>query len=94
VAHSIDDRDFFDTATPYLPAGDPATDMMYAFKISLKCHGEANCVELSVPEGCTRLTLDSSTLLGIFTRISLEPATEVGPAMPEILYDRVLKFSP
>jgi hypothetical protein len=24
----------------------------------------------------------------------LEPATKVGAAMPEILYDRVIKFSP
>jgi hypothetical protein len=40
------------------------------------------------------LTLDSSTLLGVFTRMYLEPATKIGPAMPEILYDRVLKFSP
>lgn len=91
---AIDDRDFFDTATPYLPAGDPAADLLYAYKVSRSCGDEENCLQLAVPDGCTRLTLDSSTLLGVFTRIYLEPATDVGPAMPEILYDRILKFSP
>lgn len=91
---AIDDRGFFDTATPYLPAGDPAADLLYAYKVSRSCGDEENCLQLAVPDGCTRLTLDSSTLLGVFTRIYLEPATDVGPAMPEILYDRVLKFSP
>jgi hypothetical protein len=91
---TLDDRDFPATAVPYLPAGDPAADVMYAFKISRDCDGEANCLELTVPEGCTRLTLDSSTLLGVFTRIYVEPETKIGAAIPEILYDRVLKFSP
>ncbi|HYN14531.1 MAG TPA: hypothetical protein VES66_01930 [Terriglobales bacterium] len=90
---TIDDRKFPGTAGPYLPAGDPAADLMYAYKISRNCEGQTNCLPLSVPQGCTRLTLDSSTLLGVFTRIYLEPATKVGPAMPEILYDRVIKFS-
>lgn len=90
----IDDRDFPDTAKPYLKAGDPAADVMYAYKVSRNCGNETNCLELSAPEGCTRLTLDSSTLLGVFTRIYLEPGTGIGPAMPEMLYDRVIKFSP
>ncbi len=93
---TIDDRNFTDkgTADPYLKAGDPDADVMYAYKISRNCAGAANCKQLSAPEGCTRLTLDSSTLLGVFTRIYLEPETKIGPAMPEILYDRVIKFSP
>jgi hypothetical protein len=78
---------------PEIP-GDPAADLMYAYKISRNCGGEANCLQLSVPAGCTRLTLDAGTLLGVFTRIYLEPATRIGPAMPEMLYDRILKFSP
>ena len=90
---NIDDR-HFTTAAPYLPAGDPAANSMYAYKISRSGVAEPNCLLLSVPQGCTRLTLDSSTLLGVFIRIYLEPATKVGPAMPEILYDRIIKFSP
>lgn len=91
---TIDDRDFPDTAKPYLPAGDPAADVLYAYKISRNCEGETNCRQLSAPQNCSRLTLDSNTLLGVFTRMYLEPATKIGPAMPEILYDRVIKFSP
>lgn len=93
---AIDDRTFTGkgTATPYLPAGDPDADLMYAYKISRNCGGEANCLQLTVPDGCTRLTLDDTTLLGVFTRMYLEPETRIGPAMPEILYDRVIKFSP
>jgi len=33
-------------------------------------------------------------VFGLIFRMYLEPATSVGPAMPEILYDRVIKFSP
>jgi hypothetical protein len=93
---AIDDRKFTgkETATPYLPPGDPDANLMYAYKISRYCGGESNCKQLAVPDGCTRVTLDSSTLLGIFTRIYLEPATKIGPAMSEMLYDRVTKFSP
>jgi hypothetical protein len=90
----VDDHQFTGTARPYLPPGDAAAERMYAYKVSRTCgKNEPQCLQLSV-DNCPRLTLDSSTLLGIFTRIYLEPATKVGPAMPEILYDRVMKFSP
>ena len=92
---TIDDRNFTNNpARPYLPAGDPAANRMYAYKISRSGVAEPNCLQLSAPPGCTRLKLDSSTLLGVFTRTYLEPATGVGPAPSEILYDRVIKFSP
>ncbi len=90
---SIDDRQFPGTAGRYLGAGDPAAGRMYAWKVSRNCAGEANCLELASP--CRdRLPLGDDTVLGVFTRIYLEPPTRIGPAMPEILYDRVLKFSP
>jgi hypothetical protein len=81
------------TATGYLPAGDPDANLMYAYKVSRRCgRGEGNCLPLSAP--CPRLTLDSSTVLGLYFRMYLEPATKAGAAMSEILYDRVIKFSP
>jgi hypothetical protein len=79
--------------TPYLPAGDPAADLMFAYKVSPNCEGEANCLELSVGD-CMRLTLDETTLLGIDIRTCLEPATKVGPALTEMLGDGVTKVSP
>lgn len=32
-------------------------------------------------------------LTGVVFRIHLEPSTNIGPAYPEILYDRIIKFS-
>jgi len=81
------------TATGYLPAGDPDAKAMYAYKVSRSCgKDEPNCLPLSAP--CGLVTLDSSTVLGLYFRMYLEPATKVGAAMQEILYDRVIKFSP
>lgn len=91
---SLSDNKFPAAAPLYLP-GDPATDLLYAYKVSRKClKGEDYCLPLSPPEGCSRLTLGDSTVLTVFDRMYLEPATKVGPALPEILYDRVIKFSP
>ena len=90
---SLDDRDFPNSASIYIP-GDPAADLMFAYKVSRSCgKDELNCLPLSA-DNCPRLTIDASTLLGIGIRTYLEPATKVGPAMPEMLYDRILKFSP
>jgi hypothetical protein len=84
---------FTNTAAPYLPAGDPAVSTLYAWKVSRNCGGELNCLTLRV-EDCPVLSINRDTVLGFFFRMYLEPATGVGPAMQEILYDRVIKFSP
>ena len=88
----VDDRVFSGTATPYLP-GDPAANLMYTFKVSRSCGKEPNCVPLAL-DNCSRLTIGPNTVLGFIFRTYLQPATKVGAAMPEILYDRVIKFSP
>jgi len=85
--------DLAGTAIPFLPSGDSAAELMYAYKISRDCGGEPNCLQVGIEE-CPRLTIDSSTVLGLIFRMYLEPETKVGAAMPEILYDRVIKFSP
>jgi hypothetical protein len=89
---AADDRVFSGTAAPYLN-GDPAADLMYAFKVSRNCGQEPNCVTLGI-ENCPRVTITSNTVLGLAFRMYLQPETKVGAAMPEILYDRVIKFSP
>lgn len=91
---SLIDSQFPAAAPLYLP-GDPATDKMYAYTVSRNCDGsEDYCLPLAVPEDCPPLELESDTILTVFDRIYLEPATKVGPALPELLYDRVIKFSP
>ena len=84
---------FEGTAGSYLPSGDPAVSMLYAYKVSRNCAGEPNCVTLSVDD-CPKLEITNDTILGFFFRMYLEPATATGPAMQEIVYDRVIKFSP
>jgi hypothetical protein len=88
----IEDPAFSDTAAPYLFDDPAAAKQMYAFKISRNCGQEPNCVQLGI-EGCPKVTIGPNTVLGLFVRMYLEPATKVGAAMPEILYDRVIKFS-
>lgn len=88
--------DFEGSAYQYLASDDPAGDLTYAYKISRHCDvGEPFCLQLEVPDQCSAMeVLDSSTLLAIAFRLYLERATSVGPAGPEILYDRIIKFSP
>jgi hypothetical protein len=81
------------TAAPYLPSGDPDVELLYAVKASRDCGGEPNCIPLRV-DACPVLTLEDDTALGFFFRMYLEPATRVGAAMQEIVYDRAIKFSP
>jgi len=87
-----DDSMFANSAAAFLTA-DPAAGLMYALKVSRNCRNEPNCLPLAV-DNCPRLTIDKDTVLGFIFRMYLEPATKVGAAMPEILYDRVIKFSP
>lgn len=86
------------TAWPYLPGGGGETELLYAYKISRTCRGESNCLTLSADdynsEDAACLTVDAETVLGVIFRMYLEPATSVGAAMPEVVYDRVIKFSP
>lgn len=89
---SIEDPAFAGSATRYLSDDPAAAKVMYAFKVSRDCGGEANCVQLRISD-CPKVTIGPGTVLGLFFRMYLEPATKVGAAMPEILYDRVIKFS-
>lgn len=96
---TVDDRKLSGTAAPYL-RDDPAADLMYAYKISRKCPGgylDQSCLQVPSEDlltNCTRLTVGPRTVLGVIFRMYLEPATMSGAVMPEVLYDRVIKFSP
>ena len=67
--------------------------MLYAWKVSRNCGGALNCLTLKVDD-CPVLSINSSTVLGFFFRMYLEPATRTGAAIQEIVYDRAIKFSP
>ena len=89
---SITEPAFAGSADRYFLDDPAAAKLMYAFKVSRNCGGEANCVQLGISD-CPKVTIGPGTVLGLFVRMYLEPATKVGAAMPEILYDRVIKFS-
>lgn len=80
------------TALDYLPNHSDA-HLLYAYKVARQCNGDPNCLKLEV-EGCQRLDLDALPDLWVGFRAYLEPDTMVGPAFAEILYDRVIVFSP
>ena len=94
------DDDLAATALAYLPSGDPTADLFYAYKISRNCGDEPNCLQLSADDynngnpDSVDIINESELVFGLIFRMYLEPATKVGPVMPEILYDRVIKFSP
>jgi hypothetical protein len=91
---SVYDNQFPGTADSYLQPGDPSADLMYVYKLAKDCRGESHCVTLSTG-GCAQMPFIGDTdPLMVVTRSYLEPSTRVGPAYTEILYDRVIKFSP
>ena len=90
----VDDFQLPGTASRYLP-GDPAANLLYAYKIARNCGNEPNCAPLAVVEpNCPAFDFNTSVQLDVLFRAYLEPATKIGPAFTEILYDRVTKFSP
>ena len=78
----------------------PDAEITYAYRISRNCAGEDFCLTLAVPiEGCTNKDdgteiLTDTSPLGIIFRLYLEPPTSIGAAFPEVVYDRVIKFTP
>jgi hypothetical protein len=77
----------------------PDAEITYAYKISRNCAGEDFCLTLAVPvEGCknkedgTEILTDTSPL-GVIFRLYLEPPTSIGAAFPEVVYDKVIKFT-
>jgi hypothetical protein len=85
------------TANPYLH-GEPEIDKFYVWKVARNCYGDRACLEAKLlrPEhisACgTKIAADAPVRVGF--RQYAEPATQVGPADAELLYDRVIVFRP
>jgi hypothetical protein len=91
---SVFSPQFGDSAQVYLPPGAPNLDKLYAWKVAWDCEeDDAYCLEVVNP-GCAALELDSDSPLKVIFRLYLEPATKTGPDFREILYDRVVLFTP
>jgi hypothetical protein len=79
------------SAEPYLP-GNPMAKYLYVCKFARSCGPEKTCVAVPTGPKAHGVQLNEPAFIGF--RAYLEPATKVGPAFTELLYERVIKFSP
>ena len=79
------------SAEEYLP-DNPLVKYLYVCKFTRSCSSEETCVVVPTGPGAHGVELDEPAFIGF--RAYLEPATKVGPAYTELLYDQVIKFSP
>jgi hypothetical protein len=77
------------SAEEYLP-GNPLAKYLYVCKFARSCGSEKNCVSVPTGPKAHGVGLDEPAFIGF--RAYMEPATKVGPAYTELLYDRVIKF--
>ncbi len=84
------------SALEYFP--DPGTrpsrvEDLYAWKLARKCGGDPRCTQIAVGTTCLDgIALAAQMFVGF--RAYVEPSTMIGPAFSEIVYDRVLRFTP
>jgi hypothetical protein len=85
------------SALDLFPAGSAPEHVssLYAWKLARECGSDPRCTE--VPDGlCSSDTpgipLDRELFVGF--RAYVEPSTKVGPAFTELVWDRVLRFTP
>jgi len=78
------------SAEQYLP-GNPLAKYLYVCKFARSCSSEKTCVVVPTGPKAHGVELNEPAFVAI--RAYLEPATKVGPAYTELLYDRAIKFS-
>lgn len=88
---NVDSRRFSGTADEYLP-GNPAAKYLYVWKVARHSNGDPYCLEVPYGVGAYGIDLNQTAFMGF--RAYVEPQTKVGPSYTEIVYDRVIKFSP
>ncbi|MBF0507388.1 MAG: hypothetical protein HQK57_00470, partial [Deltaproteobacteria bacterium] len=91
--------DYF-VGNPNIP---PHVDKLYAWKVARDCKGDPHCTTVYTG-GCPSCTpagtdncpigIEKNGQLFIGFRAYVEPATKIGPAFTEIIFDRVIRFSP
>jgi len=79
------------SAEEYLP-GNPLAKYLYVCKFARSCGPEKTCVAVPTGPEAHGVALDEPAFIAF--RAYIEPATRVGPAYSELLYDRVIKFTP
>lgn len=87
----VDSGQFSGTAEEYLP-NNPAAKYLYVWKVARHSNGDSHCLEVPYDVGAYGIDLNRTAFVGF--RSYIEPLTKVGPSYTEIVYDRVIKFSP
>jgi hypothetical protein len=90
---SVDSPQYAGSATDYLPPEYPNVDKLFAWKLAWDCNGESHCTPIVNP-GCPPLDLNGDSALKLAFRLYLENVTKTGPDYREVVYDRVLVFTP
>jgi hypothetical protein len=83
------------SALDYVGGANPKTphvDLMYAWKVARDCAGDPRCTTLKTGPCPGKAELETPLFVGF--RAYVEPATKIGPAFTEILFDRVIRFTP
>lgn len=83
--------DYAGSAEPFLP-NNPLAKYLYVVKFVRTGSSEKTTVVVPTGPGVQGVGLNELAFIGF--RAYLEPATKVGPNNTELLYDRVIKFSP
>ena len=69
----------------------PHVDQLYAWKVARDCGGDPRCT--AVPAGtCPGMSNENGQFF-IGFRAYVEPATKIGPAFTEVIFDRVIRFT-
>lgn len=87
----VTSRTYAGSAEDYLP-GHPLSGYLYAWKVSRDSAGDPHCLEIPVGPMHYGVALDEPII--VFFRTYLEPSTKVGPALNELVVDRVIHFHP
>ena len=93
TADSADFAESPHTANPYLP-GEREADKFYVWQVRRDCTGYSNCLEAKSLEATCQTKVAADAPVRIAFRAYAEPATRVGPADAELIYDRVIVFTP
>lgn len=88
---SIDDSKYPGSVEDYLP-GHSQTQYLYAWKVARNANGDPYCLEVPTGPSLYGIGLEDDAYVGF--RSYIEKETEVGPAYNEIIYDRVIHFTP
>jgi len=88
---SVNDSEFSGSAEDYIP-GHSKAKYLYAWKVARNANGDIHCLEVPTGPQAYGIPLDNNMFVGF--RSYIEKETEVGPAYNEIIYDRVIHFTP